>query len=232
MAAFPFVLFATALARARGIGGWRCEVCQDVAATFRSQFPSLGDGSLPGGVTDGSIDPESLLEPVVPRCEDNLTSSQLRFAQCKTLRSLLGSDTDMGRSVWTLLSSGATAYSVCESLAKCQPSSTCSAASSTHACQVRPDCAGLIEPACGDACASCVWLMRAWPRFQGICSLTGGRETQVANESTAKPPAPSPQAKRRAASPSAGALGFIALDEARTDASARGPRERPLTTSS
>ena len=168
-----------ALPVALAFGGWRCDVCQDAAATFRSQFPPLGMGNLMSGVA-GTIDPESLLDPVVPSC--SAFGATPLADDCKTLRGQLRVDPRLGYQTWASLSAGATPFAVCVDMKKCQSSPACVAAADHPDCLVSPTCAQLADPSCAASCAVCVWLMRAWPRFKGICAPPVSGESKGADK--------------------------------------------------
>lgn len=160
-----------ALPVALALGGWRCDVCQDAAATFRSQFPPLGMGNMMSGVA-GTIDPESLLDPVVPSCS---TFGATSLADdCKTLRGQLRVNPRLGYQSWASLSAGATPFAVCVDMKKCQSTPACVAAADHPDCLVNPTCPQLADPGCAASCPVCVWLMRAWPRFKGMCAPSSG----------------------------------------------------------
>jgi hypothetical protein len=180
---------------APGVGGWRCGVCLDVVRTFRAANPGLGIRSLTAPITlGGEATEDDTLAVSAPGCTAFHKGSKTRNA-CIRLRADLSQDAKSRYFVWASLSSGSQAYDVCTQLGKCDKLPTkdasgkitdtsgggeaaqkCQYASRTAHCSLQPSCEAMASH-CSDTCTGCVWLMKSWPQFKGVCAPEGGTTT-------------------------------------------------------
>jgi len=210
LTARALVLLAIAVS-AVGIGGWKCEVCQDVVMTFRRQWPTLGARSLVAPITEGGADPETVVAPASPGCNAFAMGSPLR-AKCVAGRQDLGLDPRLSYHVWASLKNAVSSGEICGQLGKCgklpaldatgvrkgstpeqEAAIKCERASRTARCQLDPNCPAYQKFGCSDECVACLWLVRSWPQFNSICAPkapSGGAAAPPAatgSSATAKP---------------------------------------------
>jgi len=163
-------------------------VCQDVAASFRRQFPGLGARALTEPIVWGGAEAGGgqAMSPATPGCTAFARGSSTRLA-CLRARAGLQKDARQRYYVWAALQNAGEAYGVCAELGQCDalpPADAtgaprddtnsshavlqCYNAARTSHCGLDPACPAL-RTACSDTCTACLWLMRSWPGFNGVC---------------------------------------------------------------
>lgn len=172
-----------------GLGGWRCDVCQDVVTTFRLQFPELGARDMGAPISAGGADPEAVVAPAPPGCTAFAKGSTIRSA-CVGARQGISVEERTRFFVWSSAKAGKAALEVCAELGKCKKlpaigptgiregktsddevSIKCDRASRTARCQLDPNCPAYKAAGCDEVCVSCLWLVQSWPRFSSMCAM-------------------------------------------------------------
>lgn len=191
-----------------GLGGWRCDACQDVVTTFRLQFPELGARDMGAPISAGGADPEAVVAPAPPGCTAFAKGSTIRSA-CVGSRQGISVEERTRFFVWSSAKAGKAALEVCAELGKCkklppigptgireaktsddEAAVKCDRASRTARCQLDPNCPAYKAAGCDEVCVSCLWLVQSWPRFSNMCAMEkkGGASSSSSASSALKKP--------------------------------------------
>eukprot|EP00753_Platysulcus_tardus_P010786 PLAT3048.1.p1 GENE.PLAT3048.1~~PLAT3048.1.p1 ORF type:complete len:388 (+),score=103.16 PLAT3048.1:43-1206(+) len=146
------------------VPGWKCQVCEDVAQTWRETVPC-------GGGRAEDIDPTQSGCMLPANCE---VLKEPRQYACLSMKKTWQNDKDVQKKLWQwIVEMKMHAFDACSALGKCPPrdapeSKVCNttlASCETIMCDDDHDCP--------DDCFVCYHIIRTWPAFMEICKPEG-----------------------------------------------------------
>ena len=155
--------------------GWQCQVCEDVAATWRETFQCAGTG-------DNGIAP--MVSDHGVSCTPSANCQRfegVRKAMCLDLKAAFRQSSSTNVLITDGIVDKEDPYQTCVTLGKCDAQSSAVGATcykGLHSANCVDDINCEKNPryltGCSDACFVCYWVVRSWPVFKEICAQTAG----------------------------------------------------------